>query len=60
MSEIDTAVRLAAADEAATATLLREKAAELDRNRDFDKASVYYDAAVKADDRAGVWRGLLR
>lgn len=49
-----------AADEESTATALRDKAEQLERAGDFRKASTYYKAAAKAEDRAKVWRGLLK
>jgi hypothetical protein len=56
---VDSAFRDAASEEAETATLLRDKAEELEKAGNFAQASVYHNAAAKADDRAGVWRGLL-
>lgn len=60
MGKLDDAARYNAADEATTATLLRDKAAELESAGNHAQASVYHNAAAKADDRASVWRGLLR
>lgn len=60
MSEIDAVVRRTAADEAVTAQLLRDKAAELEKAGNYEMASTYHNAAQRADDRAGVWRQLLR
>ncbi len=54
------AVRANAADEASTATALRDVADEHERNGNYRQAGVYHNAAAKADDRAEVWRDLLR
>ena len=56
----DEAVRYNAADEETTASALRDKAEELESNGNHKQASVYYNAAAKAENRAGVWRNLLR
>lgn len=60
MKELDEALRAAAADEAETESLLREKAEELHRAGKHSMASTYDQAAAKAEDRANVWRGLLK
>ena len=60
MGTFKDAVRANAADEASTATALRDKADMLDAVGDHKKASVYRNAAAKADNRASVWRDLLR
>lgn len=54
------AVRQNAADEASTATALRDKANEHEKAGNHGQAAVYHNAAQKADDRADVWRGLLK
>lgn len=60
MSGLEDAARYNAADEATTASLLRDKANELERDGNYGRAAVYHRAAAKADDRAGVWRQLLK
>lgn len=57
---LDDAARYNAADEAHTAQLLRDKADEHEKKGDHRQEAVYRNAAAKADDRADVWRGLLR
>jgi len=59
MKEFDEAVAHNAADEACTASALRDRANELESAGDYRMASVYHNAAAKADDRADLWRGLL-
>ena len=53
------AVRQNAADEASTATALRDKATEHEQAGNHRQATVYHNAAVKADGRADLWRDLL-
>ncbi|WP_027947231.1 hypothetical protein [Amycolatopsis taiwanensis] len=60
MKKFDEAVRYNAADEESTATALRDKAEMLESIGDHKQASVYRNAAAKAENRAGVWRNLLR
>ncbi|SEB28755.1 hypothetical protein SAMN04489727_2142 [Amycolatopsis tolypomycina] len=60
MGVFKNAVRANASDEAATATALRDKAEEHERNGNYRQAAVYNNAAAKADERADVWRDLLR
>lgn len=60
MKEFDEAVRYNAADEESTASALRDKAEMLESAGDHQQASVYYNAAAKAENRAGVWRNLLK
>lgn len=55
----DYAIRMEAADEASTATALRDKAEELESAGNHAQASVYYNAAGKAEQRADTWRSLL-
>lgn len=59
MKELEEAIRYNAADEASTATALRDRAAELEREGNHRQASTYHNAAANADNRAGIWRGLL-
>ncbi len=54
------AVRANATDEASTASALRDKANEHERNGNHPQAAVYHNAAGKADERADMWRDLLR
>ncbi|RJQ84747.1 hypothetical protein [Amycolatopsis panacis] len=49
-----------AADEAVTATALTDKANALEAAGKFRQASPYFQAAAKAEDRAAVWRNLLK
>lgn len=60
MKELDDALRHNAADEASTATLLRDEAAKQEREGNHKRASAYHNAAAKADNRAGLWRRLLK
>ncbi|NIJ11051.1 hypothetical protein FHU38_001395 [Saccharomonospora amisosensis] len=59
MKKFGQAVSYNAADEASTASALRDRANELEGSGDYRRASVYHNAAAKAEDRADLWRGLL-
>lgn len=59
MKKFDQAVAYNAADEESTASALRDRASELESAGNYRQASVYYNAAAKAEDRADLWRGLL-
>lgn len=59
MTDDSYAIRMEAADEEHTASLLRDRASELEAAGDHAQASTYYEAAAKAEQRAATWRGLL-
>ena len=50
----------AAVEEAETASLLRDKADEHEKNGNHRQEKVYRNAAARADARANVFRDLLR
>ncbi|MTD55724.1 hypothetical protein [Amycolatopsis pithecellobii] len=60
MRNLDDAARDVVEDEVETGMLLRERAEELKQAGDHRQAAVYDRAAAKADNRAGVFRGLLK